>query len=485
MKHANASCNKNESPGRRARGLTRVGGAWGLMLSLAGAAALAQAQAPSASAAAPAPKPADTSFTWNGITLYGIVDIGLQYQTHGVPASDYFPAGTEAIILANSNGSVTAVTPSNLSQSRIGLSGKEALVGDWSGVFRLETFFNPQSGNISDALKSQVLNNGRPAATQTTNVDSSIAGQYFAGAAYAGFSSPSYGTLTFGRHVTPLADGVGKYDPLGAANAFSLIGFSGTTAGGGVTEDRRLDQSLKYSAKLGAVHLGALYQFSGSSGTTNTAHQLQLGLEGGGGSIDLYYSKKYDAVATAPLTAAQVATLPALGYSPSNSLRATISDNTSYSVMGSFGFSGGPTLFAGYEHIKFANPNSPLPVGSLTIGGYVIAVRTNTAYDNNKILTVFWGGVKYPATPQLDLMAAFYGYHQDSFATGANTGCSGTQSSGCSGRESSFSLVADYKFAKRFDGYLGTFWTDVQDGLAFGFLNKSTLTTTAGIRFRF
>ena len=72
MKHANVSCNKNESVGRRARGLTRVGGAWGLMVSLAAAAALAQAQAPSASAPAPAPKAADTSFTWNGITLYGI-----------------------------------------------------------------------------------------------------------------------------------------------------------------------------------------------------------------------------------------------------------------------------------------------------------------------------------------------------------------------------------------------------------------------------
>ncbi|TLZ60014.1 MAG: porin [Gammaproteobacteria bacterium] len=485
MKHANVSGNKNESLGRRARGLTRVGGAWGLSVSLAAAAALAQAQAPSASAPAPAPKPADSSFTWNGITLYGIVDIGVQYQTHGVPASDYFPAGTEAIILANSNGSVTAVTPSNLSQSRIGLSGKEPLVGDWSGVFRFETFFNPQSGNISDALKSQVLNNGRPAATQTTNVDSSIAGQYFAGAAYAGFSSPTYGTITFGRHVTPLADGVGKYDALGAANAFSLIGFSGTTAGGGVTEDRRLDQSLKYSAKLGAVHLGALYQFSGSSGTTNTAHQLQFGLEGGGGSIDLYYAKKYDAIATAPLTAAQVATLPALGYSPSNSLRATISDNTSYSVMGSFGL-GKPTLFAGYEHIKFANPNTPLLPGSLTIGGYVLAVINAPAYNNEKILQVYWAGVKYAVTADLDLMAAYYGYDQNSFATGANAGCSGTQSGGCSGRESSFSLLADYRFAKRFDGYLGTFWTDVQDGLApVGFLNHSTLTTTAGIRFRF
>src|SRR5207302_7506476 len=114
----------SRSQRQRARGLTRVGGAWGLMVSLA-AATLAQAQAPSASAPAPAAKPADTSFTWNGITLYGIVDIGVQYQTHGVPESDYFPAGTEAIVQRNSNGSVTAVTPSNLSQSRVGLSRSE------------------------------------------------------------------------------------------------------------------------------------------------------------------------------------------------------------------------------------------------------------------------------------------------------------------------------------------------------------------------
>src|SRR5580692_2339093 len=59
------------------------------------------------------------SLTWNGVTLYGIVDVGLQYQTHGVPVSDYFPAGTEAIVQKNSNSSVTGVTPSNLSQSRI------------------------------------------------------------------------------------------------------------------------------------------------------------------------------------------------------------------------------------------------------------------------------------------------------------------------------------------------------------------------------
>jgi predicted porin len=483
---------QSASRARRARGVARLGGAWVLAASLC-AAALAQAQS------APAPKAPDSSLTWNGITLYGIVDVGVQYQTQGVPVSDYFPAGTESIIQKNSNGSITAVTPSNLSQSRIGLSGNEPLTGDWSGVFRLETFFNPQSGNLSDALKSQVLNNGRALTAQSTNVDSSVAGQLFAGAAYAGFSSPTVGTFTFGRHVTLLADGVGKYDPMGAAQAFSLIGFSGTTAGGGDTEDRRLDQSVKYTAKYGAVHLGALYQFSGAKGSANTAVQLLLGGEFAGGSVDAYYAKKKDAIATAPLSAAQVSGLAtlcttsvappanpsgALCFSSSNSLAATISDNTTYGIMGSYGV-GKVKFSAGYEHIAFDNPATPLAQGSLTIGGYVLAYVNNTAFNNQKTLQVFWAGVKIAATPDLDLLAAYYGYKQNSFATGANAGCSGTQNSGCSGTENAVSLVADYRFAKRFDGYFGTFYTGVQDGLANGFLNKSTLTTTTGIRFKF
>src|ERR1700716_2247543 len=224
----------NASRARRARGIARLGGAWVLAAACWAVAAVAQAQS------APAPKAPDSSLTWNGITLYGIVDVGLQYQTQGVAASDYFPAGTESIIQKNSNGSVMAITPNNLSQSRIGLSGNEPLMGDWAGVFRLEAFFNPQSGNLSEAVKSQALSNGRALTAQSTNVDSSVAGQCFAGGGYAGFSSPTAGSFTVGRHVTLLADGIAKYDPMGAAQAFSTIGFSGTAAGGGVTEDRRL-----------------------------------------------------------------------------------------------------------------------------------------------------------------------------------------------------------------------------------------------------
>src|SRR6202163_3454039 len=225
-----------------------------------------------------APAPPDNSLTIHGITLYGTVDIVLQYETHGVPISDYFPAGSESIIQKNSNHSVLGATPSNMSQSRIGLSGAEPLpgLGDWQGVFKVETFFNPQSGEIADALKSQVLNNGRALAVQTTNVDSSVAGQAFQ-QAFAGFSSKTFGILTFGRQNTLLADGIAQYDPQMASQAFSLIGFSGTAAGGGDTEDRRLSSSLKYVEKYNGFHVGAEYKFNGATGGANSGYEFQLG----------------------------------------------------------------------------------------------------------------------------------------------------------------------------------------------------------------
>jgi predicted porin len=466
--------------------MARIGALLALTFAAAGA---AQAQTSS-----PAPaKTDDSSLTWHGITLYGIIDIGLQYQTHGTPISDYFPAGTAEPLQKNSNGSVTAVTPSNLSQSRIGLAGNEPIVADWAAVFRLETFFNPQSGNLSDALKSITLANGVPLAKQTTNVDSSVAGQAFSGAAYAGFASPTYGSFTFGRHVTPLADGISKYDPMGASQAFSLIGFSGTYAGGGDTEDRRLDQSFKYTAKYNWLHLGALYQFSGSSGSTNTAAQAQIGAEFAGLSADAYYAKKYNAIAASPLSAAQLSDLanacatPAPGkeplcLSPSNSVAGTNSDNTTYALMAMYSF---PTvkLYASYEHIQFTDPNTPFSPGTIIIGGYVLGAVNNKAYEfKDKTLNVIWGGVKWTPIPQLDLVAAYYGYNQNSYG---KTPCSDNSKGTCSGKYQVGSVLLNYRLSKRFDTYLGGMYSTAQDGPQSGFLNKNTLATTAGLRFKF
>jgi len=441
------------------------------------------------SAAAPA---ADDSLTMHGITLYGLVDIGFQNQSHGAPISDYFPGGSADIVQKNSNKSITGVTPNNLSQSRVGLQGVEPLfgVGDWTGVFKLEVFFNPQSGEISDALKSLTQNNGRSAAsgTQTTNLDSSVAGQIFQ-QSYAGVSSKTFGTLTFGRQNTLLADGVSKYDPNAASQAFSLIGLSGTTAGAGDTQDRRLDGSLKYTLTIAdVVRFGANFKPSDGNGIANSVTEIDVGADFAGLSLDAYYVKAHDEISAAALSAAQVALLPGLGFAPDKALAATVSDNTSYSVMALYNFGSLLPLkiYGGYEHISFANPSSPLPVGFDDIGGYKLAFVNNAAFPNDKILQVFWGGVKYMITPEFELTGAYYGYKQNSYGAGATAGCSTNIAATCSGTLDDVSVDGIWHMSKRFDSYAGVMYTGVHDGMANGYAFHTTdITSTVGVRFKF
>src|SRR5580698_2309730 len=221
----------------------------------------------------------DDALTWHGITLYGVIDIGLQYDTHSAPFTPYRPAASGNIVRQNDSQSVTGLTPSNMGQSRVGLQGIEALTQDWSAVFQVETFFNPQSGEIADSLKSLAVNNGRALAKQSIGVDGSSAGQAFQ-TAFAGLSSARFGTITFGRQVTLLSEGTIKYDPNYHATAFGLLGASNTYSGAGSSEDNRLDSTAKYFVSFNdLVHLAALYKFNGSYGAANSAVQADIGGE--------------------------------------------------------------------------------------------------------------------------------------------------------------------------------------------------------------
>jgi predicted porin len=425
------------------------------------------------------------ALTWHGITLYGVIDVGVQYDTHGAPFSDYRPAASANIVQKDSRQSVFGVTPSNMGQSRIGLQGIEPLVGDWSAVFRAETFFNPQSGQLADSVRSLVVNNGRTAATQTTNLDGSAAGQTFQ-TAYAGLNSRQFGTLTFGRQLTILSEGTIKYDPNYDASAFGLIGASNTYSAGGSTQDKRLDSVLKYSATVdGLVNFGALYKFNGSTGGAGTAFQANIGAAYAGASVDAYYSKINDAITASALTAAQVALLPKLGYSVSNSLSATISDNTALGLMGLYQID--PLkFFAGYLHIKYANPTRPLAAGFSDIGGYNLAFVNNAAYTENRFLHLYWAGVRYTVIPHLDVTAAYYQVHQDAYGTGTEAGCTTAAHSVCSGSLEDFSIDADYFFNKHFDAYAGAMYSGVHDGLANGYdFHTTNINPTLGVRYKF
>src|ERR1700733_10966509 len=424
----------------------------------------------------------DDSLTWQGITLYGVIDIGVQYDTHSAPFTPYRPSASGNIVRQNSRESVIGLTPSNMGQSRVGLQGIEHLNDEFSAVFQIETFFNPQSGEIADSLKSLAVNNGRSLTTQTVNVDGSSAGQAFQ-TAWVGFKSVRFGSLTFGRQTTLLLDGTIKYDPNYNATAFGLLGASNTYSGGGAQEDNRLDSTVKYAVEFNdLVHLGAFYKFNDSAGSANTAVQANLGADYAGASVDAYYSKENSAITATYLTAAQVAKLPALGYSISNSLAATISDNTAYSLMALYKLDQ-LKFFAGYEYIKYANPTRPLSAGFNDIGGYVLAFVTNNAYNKSKTVNVYWTGVRYTVIPGLDLTAAYYGYNQNAYGTGAQAGCTTTAHSTCSGSLDAFSFDADYRFNIHFDSYLGAMYSGVHDGAASGYLHSTDINPTIGVRY--
>ena len=426
----------------------------------------------------------EDSLTWKGITLYGVIDIGLQYDTHTAPFTPFRPAASGNIVRQNSYQSVVGLTPSNMGQSRVGLQGIEALNDEWSAVFQIETFFNPQSGEIANSLKSLTANNGVALGKQTVGVDGSSAGQAFQ-TSWVGLRSPRFGTLTFGRQATLLYEGIVKYDPHYNASAFGLLGASNTYSGAGSQETNRLDSTAKYLVTFDdLVHFGALYKFNQSTGSANTAFQGNIGVGSARASVDAYYSKVNSAITATSLTTAQVAKL-ATSDSISNSLAATISDNTAYALMALYKFER-LKLSAGYENIKYENPKTPLHAGFVNIGGYVLAFVNNTAYDNPKITQVYWAGLRYAVIPRLELIAAYYGVHQSAYGSGTQAGCNTSAHSVCSGSLEAFSFAADYRFNLHFDAYAGAMYSGVHDGLANGYpYNTTNLNPTVGVRYKF
>jgi hypothetical protein len=246
---------------------------------------------------------------------------------------------------------------------------------------------------------------------------------------------------------------------------------------------------LKYRVNIGAtIHVGAVYKFNNSNGGAGgTAVQGNLGGEYAGLAVDAFYSRIDDAVSLGSLTAAQVADLPKLGFASTNSLSATISDNTAYAVMAAYQISPIPVkLFAGYEHIQYANPAKGVPVGTSGLGGYIFAFVNGGAYADDKALDVYWGGVRYSILPGLDATAAYYGYRQNAYGTGAQAGCSTDAHSTCSGSFRAYSVDAVYRFTRRLDGYAGIMYSAVSDGLASGYLYDTTnINPTIGVRYTF
>lgn len=427
---------------------------------------------PAASAPIPTGPPA---LAWYGVTLYGTIDVGVAHLSHGAPLSQTYGPGLPYIVQAFSNPSTTSISSNGLSQSKIGLSAIEPLrVLDLNAVFKIETGFQPTSGRLTDGPKSLVENNGVANTSKVTAGDSSRAGQVFQSAAYIGLSSGGLGTVTFGRQNSLMADQLLKYDPQLQSQAFSPIGFSGISGGMGDTEDKILDNSLKYTLTVGPAHLGGLYQFRNDGRSQGGAESVDVGVDWEGVSVDFLWGRVHGAIAATSLSAKQNATAP-------GTLAATASDNTAYAFLGRYAI--GPLkVYAGYEHVSYANPDDPLPDGTVTLGGYVLSTVNNTAFGVHKVLNYLWGGARFSVTPSFDVSGAYYHFRQNSY--NAN-GCSDDSASSCSGSYQVGSLVADYKLSLRFDVYAGISYSRAANGMAAGFLQDDNWTSMTGVRFVF
>jgi predicted porin len=448
-------------------------------------------------AAVKAPAQANDDLCWHGVCVYGDIDLGLTYQNHGAPLSSMAGAPLDYVVSKNSNGSYFGVGPNAMSNSFIGLRGKQEIADGLFAVFNLQTLFNPENGTLTNGIGSIQQNNGLSAAQQNAFGDSSKAGQAINNVAYAGLSSPIYGTLTFGRQTSLTSDAVVNYDPISGSNAFSVITYQGATGGAGDTENRVFDNSFEYRVNVGPVRFAVETQLQngGNSGTGN-AFEGDVGFDYMGFSFDALGSKVDDAISAAPLTAAQVGAINTSGIPVGiGSVAATVSDNTAFMLVAKYTI--GPVkLYGGYEHIDYANPNNPLTPGAFIEGGYTVGVPNNTNFTTDKVLQVFWAGAKYSVRSDIDLTVAYYHEWQNSYVIGNGTNptgtCSSAVSAGCSGTLDAVSFVADWRLARHFDAYAGVMWSQVQNGLASGFLlagatgNKaSSYDPTVGLRYQF
>jgi predicted porin len=273
------------------------------------------------------------------------------------------------------------------------------------------------------------------------------------------------------------------------SGAFSLIGFQGATGGAGDTENRIFDNSFKYAVNVGPFRGAVEAQFrSGAFSAPGNAVEAQIGADYAGLSVDAIFSHVTDAITSAPLPVGTV--LRASLINPGNGFVAgTVSDNTSVMLLAKYTY--GPVKFyTGYEHMDFANPNNPLAAGSFITGGYTLGTVNNTNFATDKILQVFWGGAKYAVRSDIDLIFAYYHEEQNSFQGGTPATlnaahCRNASLAQCSGQLDAVSFVADYRFAKRFDAYFGIMWSQVSNGLSNGFLQRSSIDPTFGLRFQF
>jgi predicted porin len=167
------------------------------------------------------------AFAQSSVTLYGILDTGIEYVSHANAAGDH---------VVRMPG-ITGELP-----SRWGLRGAEDLGGGYKAVFALESGFNTRGG------------------------DSGQGGRLFGRQAWVGIASP-YGQLSLGRQYTMTYWAMADADILGP----DIYGSGSLDS---YLPNARSDNTIGYKGSFHGLTVGATYSFGrDSAGTGNSPGQ--------------------------------------------------------------------------------------------------------------------------------------------------------------------------------------------------------------------
>ncbi len=286
------------------------------------------------------------AFAQNSVTLYGIIDLGIDFVN-------------------NTGGHHQWAERSGILQgSRWGLKGAEDLGGGTKAIFQLENGFNAANGRLAQG------------------------GREFGRQAYVGLTNDTFGTLTLGRQYDPVVDMAQATTFNGQWGAY----FSHPADIDNTDNGFRINNAVKYvSPKFAGLQAEGMYAFGGQAGQFSSQSTIGAGLSYSGGPLYVgagyFYAKdpatqfndgNFTGTNVAPATVPKTAGIWGLVGDPKNMQVASAGAN----------FTLGPALLgANFSHVRFDNAN---------------AVAGNTVWFNSYEL---WG--QYSLTPAATVGAGY------------------------------------------------------------------------------
>ncbi|WP_082814276.1 porin [Paraburkholderia monticola] len=346
----------------------------------------------------------------SSVTLYGLVDVGIRYTTHANPAGD-----SQVQML------------SGASESAFGIKGTEDIGGGTKVVFEMENRFFPNTGQTDPAYP-------------------------FFNTAFVGLQSNTYGKLTMGRQINPLADAVvGAFASNRWLPTFYQFRPEVMMAQGVWTSNM-----VKYAARWQYLTGEVSYAFGGTAGQFGAGSQIGASL--------LF-------LPPAPMNLA-------VAYLDSRDAVNTSAHLKSWTAGGSYTFDS-TTVNAGWS----VNRQDAGFVGNFPNGPFSVPALTALKFNTFSAREMFFGGVTQLIGTATHLSANVWRTIQTGKTPSAD------------GNATQLQLVADYNWTKRTDTYLEVDYSMYSGGMigaqfqginAVSSAYKSTqLGVTAGLRHTF